>query len=32
LPASTMTGTGGVITLQDTTSPQAQRFYQVICN
>jgi len=32
LPASTMTGTGGVITLQDTNAPQAQCFYQVICN
>jgi subtilase family serine protease len=32
LPASTMTGTGGVITLQDTGAPQAQRFYRVMAS
>jgi uncharacterized repeat protein (TIGR01451 family) len=32
LPASAMTGTGGVITLQDTNAPQTQRFYQVMAH
>jgi uncharacterized repeat protein (TIGR01451 family) len=32
LPASAASGTGGIITLQDTSAPQAQRFYLVIAN
>ena len=32
LPSSTVPGAGGVITLQDTNVPPAQRFYRVICN
>ena len=32
LPASAVTGTGGLITLQDAGPPQAQRFYRVIAN
>jgi uncharacterized repeat protein (TIGR01451 family) len=32
LLSTAMTGTGGVITLQDTDPPQAQRFYVVIAN
>jgi hypothetical protein len=32
LPASAVAGTGGVITLQDTSPQQAQRFYQIIAN
>jgi uncharacterized repeat protein (TIGR01451 family) len=32
LPASTVTGTGGVITLQDSSPPQTQRFYLVVAN
>jgi len=32
LPASTVAGTGDLITLQDTTAGQAQRFYRVIAN
>jgi uncharacterized repeat protein (TIGR01451 family) len=31
LPASTVIGTGGVITLQDPSAPGGQRFYEVIC-
>jgi uncharacterized repeat protein (TIGR01451 family) len=32
LSSATATGSGGVISLQDTNAPQAQRFYRVICN
>jgi uncharacterized repeat protein (TIGR01451 family) len=32
LPASTVAGTGGVITLQDTSPAQSQRFYLILAN
>jgi subtilase family serine protease len=32
LPASAVTGTGNVITLQDISAPQTQRFYRVLAN
>jgi uncharacterized repeat protein (TIGR01451 family) len=32
LPASAVSGTGGVIILHDTSAPQSQRFYLVIAN
>jgi hypothetical protein len=32
LPSSTVTGTGGVITLQDISPTQAQHFYVVIAH